>query len=249
MLDGGNAFGVIGQMVGAVRQLIDEGGPFVFWIFACGVVLWTLVLERWWFFMRILPQLSRDAQTEWSARADRSSWCARQIRQAMISRLNVAMTTGFPLLQVLVPLSPLRGLIGTVSGMRAVKSLALENLRKKSWDNKVVNAIRTRTTVFYFSTAGLVVVQVLQKLMTITIMCLGITSVQGPDRPPSYYEPFPINPLPGTQDDRWQQIEYRIPVPPLEADETLKFYLWNKDLKARLLVDDVFMRLSAARPY
>ena len=62
MLDGGNAFGVIGQMVGAVRQLIDEGGPFVFWIFACGVVLWTLVLERWWFFMRILPQLSRDAQ-------------------------------------------------------------------------------------------------------------------------------------------------------------------------------------------
>ena len=79
--------------------------------------------------------------------------------------------------------------------------------------------------------------------------CLGITSVQGPDRPPSYYEPFPINPLPGTQDDQWQQIEYRIPVPPLEADETLKFYLWNKDLKARLLVDDVFMRVSAARPY
>jgi hypothetical protein len=35
----------------------------------------------------------------------------------------------------------------------------------------------------------------------------------------------------------------------LEADETLKFYLWNKDLKARLLVDDVFMRVSAARPY
>ena len=126
MLDGGNAFGVIGQMAGAVRQLIDEGGPFVFWIFACGVVLWTLVLERCWFFMRILPQLSRDAQTEWLARADRSSWCARQIRQAMISRVNVAMTTGFPLLQVLVPLSPLLGLIGTVSGMLEVfDSMAL----------------------------------------------------------------------------------------------------------------------------
>ncbi len=126
MLDGGNAFGVIGQMAGAVRQLIDEGGPFVFWIFACGVVLWTLVLERWWFFMRILPQLSRDAQSEWLARGDRSSWCARQIRQAMISRVNVAMTTGFPLLQVLVPLSPLLGLIGTVSGMLEVfDSMAL----------------------------------------------------------------------------------------------------------------------------
>ncbi|MBF8270359.1 MAG: MotA/TolQ/ExbB proton channel family protein, partial [Gammaproteobacteria bacterium] len=51
---------------------------------------------------------------------------ARQIRRAMISRLNVAMTAGFPLLQVLVPLSPLLGLIGTVSGMLEVfDSMAL----------------------------------------------------------------------------------------------------------------------------
>lgn len=126
MLDGGSAFGVLGQMGGAVRLLIDEGGPFVLWIFACGVVLWTLVLERCWFFMRVLPQLSRELQREWLARSDRRSWCARQIREAMISRANVAMTSGFPLLQVLVPLSPLLGLIGTVSGMLEVfDSMAL----------------------------------------------------------------------------------------------------------------------------
>ena len=126
MLDGGSAFGVLGQMGGAVLLLIDEGGPFVLWIFACGVVLWTLVLERCWFFMRVLPQLSREVQREWLARSDRTSWCARQIRDAMISRANVAMTTGFPLLQVLVPLSPLLGLIGTVSGMLEVfDSMAL----------------------------------------------------------------------------------------------------------------------------
>ena len=126
MLDGGSAFGVLGQMAGAVRLLIDEGGPFVLWIFACGVVLWTLVLERCWFFMRVLPQLSREVQREWLARSDRTSWCARQIRDAMISRANVAMTSGFPLLQVLVPLSPLLGLIGTVSGMLEVfDSMAL----------------------------------------------------------------------------------------------------------------------------
>ena len=126
MLDGGSAFGVLGEMGGSVRLLIDEGGPFVFWIFACGVVLWTLVLERCWFFMRVLPQLSREVQREWLARSDRTSWCARQIRDAMISRANVAMTTGFPLLQVLVPLSPLLGLIGTVSGMLEVfDSMAL----------------------------------------------------------------------------------------------------------------------------
>jgi biopolymer transport protein ExbB len=38
----------------------------------------------------------------------------------MISRLNVAMTAGFPVLQTLVPMSPLLGLIGTVWGMLEV---------------------------------------------------------------------------------------------------------------------------------
>jgi biopolymer transport protein ExbB len=38
----------------------------------------------------------------------------------MISRVNVAMTAGFPVLQVLVPMSPLLGLIGTVWGMLEV---------------------------------------------------------------------------------------------------------------------------------
>jgi len=68
-------------------------------------------------------------------------------------------------------------LVETVSNMRAVKSLALEPLRQHAWDRKVVNAIRARTSVFYFSTAGMTLVTVLQKLMTITIMCLGITEV------------------------------------------------------------------------
>jgi biopolymer transport protein ExbB len=44
----------------------------------------------------------------------------------MISRLNAAMTANFPLLRVLVPLAPLLGLIGTVSGMLEVfESMAL----------------------------------------------------------------------------------------------------------------------------
>ena len=64
----------------------------------------------------------------------------------------------------------------------------------------------------------------------------------------SYYEPFPINPVPGKA-RTWQQLEYRIPVPPLEEGDELRFYFWNKDHVARLLIDDVFMRVSAAKPY
>lgn len=109
-----------------IISLSTDGGPFVIWIFASGVLMWALIIERYWYFSRVLPKQAAALQAEWQARKDRTSWCARQIRQAMISRLNNAMTTGFPVMQVLVPMSPLLGLIGTVSGMLEVfDSMAL----------------------------------------------------------------------------------------------------------------------------
>jgi biopolymer transport protein ExbB len=107
-------------------DLVGQGGPWVVWIFLCGFVMWTLVIERWWYFARVLPEQTRKTLAAWQARDDRRSWCARQIRRAMISRLNNAMSANLVLLRVLVPLSPLLGLIGTVSGMLAVfDSMAL----------------------------------------------------------------------------------------------------------------------------
>jgi len=110
----------------AVRELVSGGGPFVLWIFLCGVLLWALIIERYWYFSRILPTDSKQLLDDWEGRGDHISWSARQIRQAMISRLNAAMTSNLPLMRVLVPLSPLLGLIGTVSGMLEVfDSMAL----------------------------------------------------------------------------------------------------------------------------
>jgi biopolymer transport protein ExbB len=62
----------------------------------------------------------------WQARQDHRSWAARQIRASMISQLNESMGAVLPLLRVMVPLCPLLGLIGTVTGMLEVfDSMAL----------------------------------------------------------------------------------------------------------------------------
>jgi biopolymer transport protein ExbB len=110
----------------AVRDLVEGGGPFVLAIFGAGVILWTLIFERVWYFAVTLPRRADELLAQWMAREDRSSWCAHKIRQAMISRLGAEMSSNMPLLRVLVPMSPLLGLIGTVSGMLEVfDSMAL----------------------------------------------------------------------------------------------------------------------------
>jgi biopolymer transport protein ExbB len=140
-----------------IGELARDGGPFVVFIFLSGVLMWALILERYWYFSRILPGQVGATQADWRARADRSSWCARQIRQAMISRLNVSMTVGFPVLQVLVPMSPLLGLIGTVSGMLDVfDSMALRgNADARSMASGVSEAMICTMTGLAVSITGL----------------------------------------------------------------------------------------------
>ncbi len=106
--------------IAAVSSLVDEGGPFVFCIFMAGVIMWGIVIERYWYFSRILPHDAKAAIDAWQARPEHRSWCARQIRMAMVSRVNYEMTQNILVMKVLVPLSPLLGLVGTVSGMLEV---------------------------------------------------------------------------------------------------------------------------------
>lgn len=117
----------VGDSIASVQDMVAEGGPFVMAIFLCSVVMWTLTLERMYYFSRVLPAETEQAIAQWKSRTDHRSWCARQIRTTMISRLNAGMSANAPLLAVLVPLAPLLGLIGTVGGMLEVfDSMALK---------------------------------------------------------------------------------------------------------------------------
>lgn len=101
-------------------EFLDLGGWVVGWIVLCALVMWTLVLERSWFLLRIYPQLRNDCVREWRGREERTSWTAQRIRTAMVSELRLAMESGLPIIRVMVPMSPLLGLLGTVVGMLQV---------------------------------------------------------------------------------------------------------------------------------
>ena len=68
-------------------------------------------------------------------------------------------------------------LVETVHGMRAVKSLALEPLRRSTWDRKVANCIEQRASVGQFGAIASTLTHMLQGMQGLTVLSLGIFQV------------------------------------------------------------------------
>lgn len=141
----------------ALRSMRELGGPIVDWIFVTCVVMWCIAIERFWYFNRILPRDTASALGEWQGRAEHTSWKSRQIRKALISRLNAGMSANVQVLRVLVPMAPLLGLVGTVSGMLNVfdSMAARGSADARSMANGVSEAMICTLTGLAVSISGL----------------------------------------------------------------------------------------------
>jgi len=141
----------------ALHAMRELGGPLVDWIFATCVVMWCIAIERYWYFSRILPKDTARSLTVWRERSEHTSWMARQIRKALISRLNAGMSANVQVLRVLIPMSPLLGLLGTVSGMLNVfdSMAARGSADARSMANGVSEAMICTLTGLAVSISGL----------------------------------------------------------------------------------------------
>jgi biopolymer transport protein ExbB len=107
----------MGQMILEVQAFLETGGDVLLVIGGVTVVMWTLMLERFYYFYWLFPSAADEVQSKWDAREDHSSWNAHQIRRLLVSELRMKLETGLPYIRVLVALCPLLGLLGTVTGM------------------------------------------------------------------------------------------------------------------------------------
>ncbi|MCB9724623.1 MAG: MotA/TolQ/ExbB proton channel family protein [Spirochaetaceae bacterium] len=104
-------------MILDVQAFLETGGGVLRFIGIVTITMWTLMLERFYYFYAVFPKVSEEAQATWRAREDHSSWGAHQIRRLMISELRMQLESGLAYIRVLVALCPLLGLLGTVTGM------------------------------------------------------------------------------------------------------------------------------------
>ncbi len=101
----------------AVRDFLDAGGTVLLSILFATLVMWTMILERLWYFRCGHPGEVSRALEEWARRSDHSSWRAQQIRRMLISHVGGKLDHSLLMIKTVIALCPLLGLLGTVSGM------------------------------------------------------------------------------------------------------------------------------------
>ncbi|APX95005.1 flagellar motor protein MotA [Halomonas sp. 1513] len=103
-----------------LARLLEAGGPVLLAIGVVAMLLFSLSLERWWYFRGRWRAERRALIRRWVARRDQVSWSARTLREVWTRELIARLRRPLPWLKLLVMLCPLLGLLGTVTGMIGV---------------------------------------------------------------------------------------------------------------------------------
>jgi len=93
-------------------------GGYVLWsIFFINLILWTMILERNWYFKHAFPIIEKHTVKQWTQRQEHHSWYAQSIRTMMIARLQAKLNKHLISIRSFVELLPILGLLGTIIGM------------------------------------------------------------------------------------------------------------------------------------
>jgi len=116
MLDFLEAFNPLTALSG-LRTFLETGGDVLFIIMIATFFLWALIVERYWYFWTAHRGVVKRAIREWTDRSDHKSWYAHKVREQLVSEVRQATENNIGNIKALVMVTPLLGLLGTVTGM------------------------------------------------------------------------------------------------------------------------------------
>ncbi len=105
------------ELAFGLRDFLETGGPVLLWIMGVTFIMWTMMVERLWYFGFNHGGIVKRVRKRWNNRSDHKSWYAHKVRDALISEVRLEATAGLSLIKIMIAVAPLFGLLGTVTGM------------------------------------------------------------------------------------------------------------------------------------
>ena len=101
----------------SLQSFIGSGGPVLFTIMILTFFLWGFILERGLYWILGHGSVAARAKRAWAARSDKSSWWGHMYKQRLLSEVRQEAGRFNSIIRILVAVTPLLGLLGTVTGM------------------------------------------------------------------------------------------------------------------------------------
>ncbi|MGD8574528.1 MAG: MotA/TolQ/ExbB proton channel family protein [Gammaproteobacteria bacterium] len=108
---------IFSEIFVALRDFFEAGGWVLWFILFVTVLLWTFIIERFWYYRVVHPKYMKQTLERWQSRKDVDSWYAKRVRERMISEVSIEVNRYVALIKTFVAVLPLLGLLGTVTGM------------------------------------------------------------------------------------------------------------------------------------
>jgi len=99
-------------------EFFESGGPVLIVILITSILLWSLIIERYYFM--VYPEKLSSIISQWTSRTDHSSWYALRIRDGLLADISITLKQYLIPIQTFTSVLPLLGLLGTVTGMIAI---------------------------------------------------------------------------------------------------------------------------------
>jgi biopolymer transport protein ExbB len=161
--------------VSAINDYLQAGGPVVTVILVTTFVMWALIIERLIYFFTTERALAQSKREAWNARRDHSSWFAHAVRERLISEQRLANEQYLGVIKVLIVVTPLLGLLGTVTGMievfQVITSTGASNARLMA--SGISKATIPTMTGLAVSLSGIALINILERRSSLAVAGLG----------------------------------------------------------------------------
>ncbi|HET7588412.1 MAG TPA: MotA/TolQ/ExbB proton channel family protein [Gammaproteobacteria bacterium] len=110
----------IGDVWNGLANFFHQGGVVLYAILAITILMWTFIVERYWYFWFNHKHHAEAAVNEWRQRTDTESWFALRVRDKLVSEVSQSAGQYLLMIRTCIAVLPLLGLLGTVTGMITV---------------------------------------------------------------------------------------------------------------------------------